>query len=229
MIAPKRKTHRINRHHRAKEGSLSLLETIIALALISTLVLEVSNVQGNAIYFADYGRRITKASWLASRVMAQVEYFHKKYPFKEIRASEEGVPFENEDDYTYDVEVKEWKLPLINLLMGGGLNGGGEEEAEPNPQGELMKGALSKVLGDDPLLMTAQVKVCWPEGATRSCSELAYLLTNQKKFDETIATLEPVYTKLLKDERGKGKKKKRKRNSTTPTTPTPTAPGGGTP
>jgi hypothetical protein len=195
--------------NKRKCASFSLLETIVALGLLMTVVLEVSSVQGKAIYFSDYGRKMTQASWLAGRIMSQVEYYYGEFPLNEMKARENNVPIEGYDDFTYDIEIKEWKLPIINLITNA-TSGGGEEE-EGGGQGDLLETALKQVLGDDPLLMTAHTSVCWPEGANRNCSELTYLLTNQKKFDDALTALAPVAKKLEDLEKPKPKNKNNNR------------------
>ena len=54
---------------RQREGSFTLIETVIALAIIAFLIVEVAVVQGNAIVFSDYSRNIAQATYLARRVM----------------------------------------------------------------------------------------------------------------------------------------------------------------
>jgi len=62
------------KNKRQREGSFTLIETVIALSLITALIIEVASVQGNSIVFSEYSRNVTKATWLARRVMSQVEY-----------------------------------------------------------------------------------------------------------------------------------------------------------
>src|SRR5690242_15156259 len=69
------------------QASFSLIETVIALAIVSFLILEVAAVQGNSIVFAEYGRNVTQAGWLAKRVMSQVEYYWRSKPFKDLETN----------------------------------------------------------------------------------------------------------------------------------------------
>src|SRR5438045_2407884 len=111
------RTHKLNEHNtRFSERSFTLLETLVALGLMIFLIVEVSGIQGNAIYFNQYGRHTIQATWLAKRLMSQVEYHWYNRPFKELEQSnEEDRPFEDEPDYSYKVEIKEWKLPLLDM------------------------------------------------------------------------------------------------------------------
>ena len=116
----------MTRNHKARarsEASFSLIETVIALAIVSFLILEVAAVQGNSIVFADYGRNVTQAGWLAKRVMSQVEYYWRTKPFKDLETNVVDQKFEDFDEYSYSLEIKEWKFPftqLISQVLGGG-------------------------------------------------------------------------------------------------------------
>jgi len=173
------------------ERSFTLIETIIALGLMTFLVLEVASVQGNAIYFSEYGRNATTASWLAQRIMSQVEYNSGVRDFKdmELMGNVKEQPFEDFPDFKFSIETKEWKLPLIDLLAGGDEEEGSSKRKRPsNP---LIKAAIGQVLGSD-ILKTVAVEVSWAEGARRNSVKLAYLLTNQKKIDDAIGSLKAL-------------------------------------
>ncbi len=187
-----------------EEQSFTLIETVIALAIIAFLIVEVATVQGNAIVFNEFGRRATQASWLARRVMAQVEYFSTIKPFKELETSVVEQKFEDFEEYSYSVDIKEWKFPFASMLMMA--LGGGEGDAEGGGQGGNAAGGISgmietkvkQVFGDEPIFLLARVDVSWPEGATRGSTGISYLMTNQAKVDQAILLLRPVYERLTK-------------------------------
>ena len=117
------------------ERSFSLIETVIALSIITFLIIEVSAVQGNSIVFSEYGRNVTQGIWLAKRVMANVEYRATYTDFKELETIEQGLSFEDFPEYQYGVEIREWKLSLTKILqmaVSGGLGGESEEETDDN-------------------------------------------------------------------------------------------------
>jgi type II secretory pathway pseudopilin PulG len=187
---------------RDSQGSFTLVETVLALGLLSAVVLELGSLHGNAIYFNEFERNSTQAVWLAQRVMSQVEYFWRSRPFKEIETKVENVPFEGYDDFQYNLSISEWKLPIIDLMTGGG--GGGDEEESGDAEGaeggggDIIKEGINQILEGEPLLKIAFVEVSWAEGAKRNKVSLTYLLTNQNKFDEKIKILKPVYERLTK-------------------------------
>ena len=60
--------------------------------------------------------------------MAQVEYYWYNKELKEL----EGIavkekPFEDEEGFSYNIDIREWKLPLVNMIAGGG------DDKQPDP------------------------------------------------------------------------------------------------
>ncbi len=204
------------------EASFSLIETVIALAIVSFVILEVAAVQGNSIVFADYGRNVTQAGWLAKRVMSQVEYYSRTKPFKELETNVPDGKFEDFEEYTYSLEIKEWKFPftqLIQQVLGGGgekSEDGEKKDAKGPISGDMIEQQVKTIFGDEPIFMTAHVQVSWAEGAQRNSTGMTYLLTNQVKLDEFLATQKATYDKLTKPP---AKKTKDGKNTTPPGQP----------
>jgi type II secretory pathway pseudopilin PulG len=196
------KTKKVDKARRQREGSFTLIETVIALAIITFLILEVSTVQGNSIVFSDYGRNVTQASWLAKRVMSQIEYYARTKPFPDLMTEQKDLKFEDNDEYTYAVEIKEWKFPFVSLLQSTLGGKGKDEDGEPKEAdpgiSQMIQTVVDQIFGKEPIFLTAQVNVSWSEGATRNSTGLTYLLTNQAKLDEAMITLKPVWDRLIK-------------------------------
>ena len=212
----------LNFRKNKSEASFTLLETIIAMAILTTVILELVKAQGNVVYFSSYTRRITEGSWLAKRIMSQVEYQWARKPFKEMETEEKGKSFEESDpgyDYTYNLTIHDWKFPFLDMLTGGGAAGGGEEGGDEGGAAAggagMIQEMLEQVLGKDPLLKIARVEVFWPEGAKQNSVDLTMLLTNQRKIDEELMKLEPA-AKKLEDQRRKAEEQKNKPPKTDP-------------
>ena len=203
------------RQHKPSLRSFTLIETMVALGLLTVLILQVATVQGQALYFSDYGQNLTKGTWLARRMMAQVEYYWYNKELKELEGvSVKEKPFEDEPNFSYNLEIREWKLPLMNMLGGGG------ENDQPDPTTDMIKEQIKQIFGEH-LLKIAHVEVFWGEGAVKESTSLALLLTNQKKIDTTVATLEATQqakkaTKKKPPRRGKGKSKGKGKGKGTP-------------
>jgi hypothetical protein len=204
-----------------KEKSFTLIETIIAVGILATMLVQVISVQGNSIYFSEYAQNVTKGVWLANRVMANVEYIWSTRDFADIKEVEEkDAAFEGIDGFKYNLTIKDWKLPLLDLLSGGAggateEGGGDAPSSEEKGQGDIVKGALQQILGNEELLKVANVEVTWAEGAKQNEVTLTYLMTNQRKVNEAIGGYKSAFDKIV--------------NSGPPgaggATPTPTPPG----
>ena len=185
-------------------ASFTLIETMVALGLLATLILQVANVQGRAFYFSDYGQNLTQATWLAKRMLAQVEYYWYDKDFEELDAVQiEAKPFEGQEEFSYNMKIDEWALPLANVL------GASDPEAEPNPMLEIIKQQVDQVFGGH-VMKVAQVEVFWSEGAVRESTALTLLLTNQRKIGEAIATLTASMQPKRQPKTKQNKKNKRK-------------------
>lgn len=202
-------TKTINRHtlKQQREASFTLIETVIALSIVVFLMAEVSAVQGNSLVFADYGRNITQATWLARRVLAQVENNWRMKPFKDLMTVTPETEFEDFKEYSYALEIKEWKFPFAKMLqqvLGGEKLGAGEDDKKETAKGQdggfsgMIDTVVKQIFGDEPIFMIARVEVSWPEGARRGSTSLTYLLTNQAKLDEAIVGMRETYKKLIK-------------------------------
>ena len=196
-----------NKPHPGQQ-SFTLIETVIAVALLSTIVLEAVGSMGNMVYFSNYSRRMTEGMWLAKRIMSQVEYHWSFRPFKELETEQQESKFAEieEGPFTYKLSIKEWKFPLLDMIAGGGIGPQGEEgeeEEEVEDSGNSggggapnIKQLLTQILGDH-ILKIAHVEVFWPEGAKRNSVELAMLLTNQREIDNQIVSRESVIKEML--------------------------------
>ena len=118
-----------------QERSFTIIETLAALSIMLPVVIETVSTQGSIINNNLYMRRMTEATWLAKRIMSQVEYNYEVYPIDEIdgdriKGEFKLDPSDSEFDYTYEVSIKEWKLPIFDLLLQGGPKNPEEETNE---------------------------------------------------------------------------------------------------
>ncbi len=198
---------------RPEEASFTLLEVIIAVGLLTAVVIQMATGQGTIFSMVDYGQRSTQAIWLAKRVMTQVEYNWNHLDFKDMETNStiKDQVFRDITDpdfeYRWSLEVHEWKLPIFDLLAGGGPKSkkdGEKDKQEETPEnaggGSALAGmedAINKVF-EGQILKVARVEVSWPDGARRSSVSLTYLLTNQKKLDEYITLKKATFDQVIK-------------------------------
>ncbi len=178
-----------------------------------TIILEVTAVLGGAVKFSTYERKVTQAVWIAKAMMANIEYKWKYYDLKDIKAElldQEVDPslcnrqkYASDCDFKYNLTIKKWDLPLVDLLLGGlgGLSksssskdddAGADEKmgGSGNPMTDMIKKQVKDTIGDE-LLKTVQLEVFWPEGSKTDGVELAYLITGQQILDQQIELLQP--------------------------------------
>jgi len=165
-----------------KQASFSLIETMVAIGILATLILNINGIQGNAIVFNQYSRNMTKAIWLAKRIMSQVE--HDYMTTSSFRAlSQKKISdgrFEDEADFSYKLRFVDWNLDIAKLL--GGNN-------------SVMEGAGSMVSQTvknyfkDGFFKIAVVEVLWGDGAKQNSMSLSYLLANHIEAEANLAAL----------------------------------------
>jgi type II secretory pathway pseudopilin PulG len=184
---------------RPGERSFSLIETVVAVALIAFLMVEITGVNGNAINFADYSRKALQASYLAKRLLAQVEYQASwRTPLKDLTINEKNHAFEDSPDFKYDLSIEPLpnSLDLMFKILSGGLVDAKKDKSdqEGGDQGglgailEQIKSMIQAAVGDDPIWI-AKVSVSWPEGARRSAVDMAMVITDIKKLESTLVPL----------------------------------------
>lgn len=176
------------------EHSFSLIETILSMSILATVVLQIGGAQGNLAYLATYSRNMVKATWYAKRIMSHIDYQASYLPFKALNTPlKKNIPIKSGKDtteFTYDIEIVEWKFPILDALFQGQEGGAGA------PSGEAVANAVKQILGDHRLKI-ARVEVFWPEGAKRNSITVAQLLTNQKSLNQHLVALAPTYKTLL--------------------------------
>ena len=196
-----------NHPKRYKYTSFTLLETIIAVSVMSIFILEVAQIQGGGIYFYEYGRNAVKASWLAKRVMSQIEYQWKQKDIKDLETETKETAFKDEPEFKYSITIKEWELPIFELM--GGKNKDKDNDSNSSSSGQdnpmsamgsssMVKDTFSSIM-DGSILKVANVKVSWPEGAKSNDVSLTLLLPNQKRLDEYMSTLKNTYDAVINE------------------------------
>jgi len=194
-----------------RELSFTIFETIVAVGLLMAFALEMAAGQGNIVNKVEYARRSNEAMWLAKRIMSQVEYNYQTMELKELETTTsvkdkkfDGLDSETDFDYFYSVDIKEWKFPLFDFLLNGGLP---NEEDEDDPTKQEKEPAGAGIPGLDTILdqifkghimKVAYVEVSWPDGARRDSVSLTYLLTNNKALDEYLLTKKSVFDGVIK-------------------------------
>lgn len=161
------------------EKSFSLFETVIAIGMLAVVFLYINGIQGQVVYSLEYGQNLSRGLWLARGILARIDYEWATRDLSEldmsIKESKITDDFWGEDagktymEFTYRLDISEWKLPIQEIFDMGGSGEGGEGMIEQVFGGHMMK--------------IAEVEVFWPEGARRASTQLSLLLVNQRAVD----------------------------------------------
>ena len=195
------------------ELSFTIFETIVAVGLLMAFTLEMAGGQGSVVSKVEYARHSNDAIWLAKRIMAQVEYNYQTHDLKELDLvnplRDQPIKVEGETDfeYTYTVDVREWKFPLFDFLLKGGSGKSDDKDKDEPKSAEAKKSnpgglpgieAIINQIFKGHVMKVAHVDVSWPEGARRDSIGLTYLLTNSRALDEYLITKKVVWEGVLK-------------------------------
>ena len=180
-----------------RQLSFTLFETIVAVGLLATVIVNVSMVQGNSLVFSEYTRNLTHAIWLSKRIMSQVEYHKTINDFKSLETEIEDETFqdvrdEDSENFLYDLAIVPFDFPITKLVtkhFSGELSGGEDAPASPLAQiAPLVEQQMEQYLGKD-FFKLVKLNVKWSDGAREDSLVTQMLIADIKKLDEVFAQL----------------------------------------
>lgn len=104
----------------ADQAGFTLLETIIALAIMVVTLASILSVESGSIMTSARARQMNVVAMLARNKMSEMENLVEGKVFDEVKKEDGGAfeaPFQ---DYRWSLAIKEVKLPSLNLSGGGG-------------------------------------------------------------------------------------------------------------
>ena len=106
------------------EKGFSLLEVMVAVAILAISLLALINFQGQSMFIVGRAEKLTLANFLARQKMAEVVLAIEKEQFQQgvfsEDKSESGAFEEPYEDYKW-----EWKMRKVEIPVPGGEEGGG--------------------------------------------------------------------------------------------------------
>lgn len=143
---------------RRSDAGFSLLEVLIAIAILATALLVIMHAQDDGVLVSQYENQQITAATLARWKMVDLQLRLEKDGFPD-EDKEDCGKFSEEiedsgfDDYSYCYQIKKVELPLpMDMLGGGDKDSSGGGSGGQNPQG----GAAS-ALGIDPKTASEQL------------------------------------------------------------------------
>ncbi len=141
----------------------TLLEVIVALAILAISVLVLIDSQSQAVYMRQQGEEMVVGTMLARDIMTLVELRMEKEGFGELTITEKGEFNEEEyldafEDYRWEYDVSRVELDLDRILaMASELMGMAEDEGAVEDQSMLTGGLDLSSLGIDPSMFTEEL------------------------------------------------------------------------
>jgi len=178
---------------RINQKGFTLLETLIALAIMMIAFASILMTQSSAINSSMKSKQTNTVAMLARRKMAEVELELENKSFQEIReeTSFEAFP-EPYQDFAWKRVIKEVKFPnLANLSAAGGASddsaSGAEAESQQQSnaavQGELERitRLVTKFLSDS--IREVTLTISWKKGTGQQTFDLSmYWVDLDKEF-----------------------------------------------
>ncbi|MDP7113383.1 MAG: prepilin-type N-terminal cleavage/methylation domain-containing protein [Myxococcota bacterium] len=172
--------------HRPERRGFTLLEVLVALAILAISVLVLIDAQTASVNMRQQGEEMVVGTLLARDVMSLVELRLEKEGFGELTISERGDFREEEyldafPDHKWEYEVSRVELDLGKILnMVSQLMGMAEDEGAVEDSSMLTGGFSLESLGIDPMMFTEElsryirevrVRVYWCEDASAARNE----------------------------------------------------------
>lgn len=144
------------------EAGFTLLEVMIAIAIMLVAFASILMVESGSINTAARARKMNVVSMLAKNVMVEAERDMRGKPFNELKEETSGE-FKEEafQDFRWKRVIKEVKLPSLNMGGGGDQEGGGDTGGQTR-EAEIMTRLLTNYLSK--AVREVTVTVSWKQG-----------------------------------------------------------------
>ena len=154
---------------RSARAGFTLLETLIAVAIMSVAFSSILVLESSAIHGVEKTRTMDVVTMLAKNAMVEAEQNFQGKAFKEVKEEESGAFPAPHEAYSWKRTVKEIKFPNLNpaAMMGS------EDAAESaGARGlEMLTRLLTKFLSDSVREVT--VTITWEKGPGKQTASVA--------------------------------------------------------
>ncbi len=160
-----------SKHLLHPESGFTLLETIIALAIMVVAFSAILSIESGSISASAKAKQLNVVAMLAKNKMVETEYAIQGKAFDEVKKEDGGTfatPFE---DYRWKTEVKEIEFPSLNFSGGGGSSdssSGGSSSGGGSVGGQDMGDLMTKLITQflSQALREVSVSIIWKKGAS---------------------------------------------------------------
>lgn len=163
------------------EQGFTLLEVLIALAIMTVMLTSIFLIQQSSIEATIRAQQMNTVAMLAKNLMIDTELAFQEKPFSEVKEEEKGQFPVPHQDYSWERKIKEIEFPNLGI----GTGGGGEEGSEgANPQSEMLSKLVSNFLSKS--IREVSVTISWRKGSgTQSYAVATYWVDLNHEFSLT--------------------------------------------
>ncbi|MEO5970980.1 MAG: prepilin-type N-terminal cleavage/methylation domain-containing protein [Bdellovibrionia bacterium] len=149
------------------DSGFTLLEVVIAMAIMAICFGSILAVEGGAINASTRAKQMGAVATLARNQMIETEYKIEGKKFEEVKKEDQGVFKEPYQDYSWKRVIKEVTLPNITSMLSGGNKGRDSSSAKdgPNQNAEMLGKLLTKFLSK--ALREVTVTILWKKGGNQ--------------------------------------------------------------
>ena len=165
----------------AKQG-FTLLEVLIALAIMTVMLTSIFLIQQSSIEATIRAQQMNTVAMLAKNLMIDTELAFQEKAFKDLKEEEKGQFPAPHEDYSWERKIKEIEFPNLGIGAGGG---GGEEGSEGgSPQTEMLSKLVSNFLSKS--IREISVTISWRKGSgTQNYAVATYWVDLNHEFSLT--------------------------------------------
>jgi type II secretion system protein I len=158
----------------ASQGGFTLLEVLIAMAIMIMTLASIMSVESSSINASAKAKQLNVVAMLAKNRMVKLEYEFESKTFDEFAKSGSGTFEAPYNDYQWKFEVKEIKFPQLNVGGTPGSNGVSDTI-------EQMTSLVTKFLSD--AIREVSVTISWQRsGKDQSFSIATYWVDLNHEF-----------------------------------------------
>lgn len=146
------------KHSRNRVSGFTLLETLIAMAIMVVAFASILAVESGSIRASEHAKQLNIVAMLAKNTMVDLEYKFEGKTFDEFKKEDSGTfdaPYEN---YQWKTEIKEIKFPNLNFGSSGGANKNEENGDTEEMLMKLITNFFNKAMRE------AVVTISWKRG-----------------------------------------------------------------
>jgi len=136
------------------QNGFTLLEVMIAIALMTMAFGSIFTVQSSSLGMSTRAKNIVIASMLARQKLAQFEIDHRGKPFSEASTESSGTFDSPYEKFRWKLKVTELPFPDLSLLLGNQ-----KKDVDPNEAGNATEDMIGKVVSGYLSKATREVSV----------------------------------------------------------------------